>query len=58
MHKYIKQIKKNIKRSAWILEIIHTDICVPFPIAYVDCYDSFITFTDDYSCCGYIYPIK
>ena len=24
----------------------------------VDCYDSFITFTDDYSCYGYIYPIK
>ena len=23
-----------------------------------DCYDSFITFTDDYSCYGYIYPIK
>ena len=24
----------------------------------VDGYDSFITFTDDYSCYGYIYPIK
>ena len=24
----------------------------------VDGYDSFITFTDDYSCFGYIYPIK
>ena len=24
----------------------------------VDGYDSFITFTDDYSRCGYIYPIK
>ena len=24
----------------------------------MDGYDSFITFTDDYSCYGYIYPIK
>jgi hypothetical protein len=24
----------------------------------VDSFDSFITFTDDYSCYGYIYPIK
>jgi hypothetical protein len=50
--KYVKQIKKNAKRSARILEIIHTDICSPFPIASVDGYDSFITFTDDYSCYG------
>jgi hypothetical protein len=53
--KYIKQIKKNAKRSAVILEIIHTDICDTFSIASVDGYDSFITFTDDYSHYGYIY---
>jgi hypothetical protein len=56
--KYVKQIKKNVKRSAEILEIIHTNICGPFSIASVDGYDSFITFTDDYSHYGYIYPIK
>jgi hypothetical protein len=56
--KYVKQLKKNIKRSAEILEIIHTDICIPFSIASVDGYDLFITFTDDYSHYGYIYPIK
>jgi hypothetical protein len=56
--KYIKQIKKNVKRSTWILEIIHTDICGPFPVASIDDYDSFITFTNDYSCYVYIYPIK
>jgi hypothetical protein len=56
--KYVKQIKKNTKRSAWILEIIHTDIYGLFPIAFMDGYDSFITFTDDYSRYGYIYPIK
>jgi hypothetical protein len=56
--KYVKQIKKNLKRSAGILEIIHTDIYGTFSIASVDGYDSFITFMDYYSCYGYIYPIK
>jgi hypothetical protein len=52
------KLRKKSKRSAGILEIIHTDICGPFLIASVDGYDSFITFTDDYSRYGYIYPIK
>jgi hypothetical protein len=56
--KYVMQIKKNVKRSAEILEIIHTDICGPFHIASVDDYDSFITFMNDYSHYEYIYPIK
>ena len=56
--KYVKKIKKDAKRSAGILEIIHIDICGPFPMKSVDGYDSFITFTDDYSHYGYIYPIK
>jgi hypothetical protein len=56
--KYVKHIKKNVKTSAGILEIIHTDICGPFSIASVDGNDSFITFTDDYSRYEYIYPIK
>jgi hypothetical protein len=41
-----------------VLEIIHTDICGPFPIRIVDRFNSFITFTDDYSRYGYIYHIK
>jgi hypothetical protein len=56
--KYVKKIKKVAKRSARILEVIHTDICAPFPVKSVDDYDSFITFTDDYSQFGYIYLIK
>ena len=56
--KYVKKIKKDDKRSAGILQIIHTDICGPFPVKSVDGYDSFITFIDDYSRYGYIYPIK
>ena len=31
---------------------------VSFPIKSVDGYDSFMTFTDDHSHYGYIYPIK
>ena len=56
--KYVNKIKKDAKRSARILEIVHTDICGPFPMKSVDGYDSFITFIYDYSRFGYIYPIK
>jgi hypothetical protein len=44
--KYAKQVKKGeAKRSAEILEIIHTDICGLFPVKSVDGFHSFITFT-------------
>ena len=56
--KYVKKIKKDAKRSAGILKIVHIDICGPFSVKSVDGYDSFITFTDDYSRFSYIYPIK
>jgi hypothetical protein len=36
--KYIKKIKKDVKRSTLILEIIHTDIYVPFPVKSVNDY--------------------
>jgi hypothetical protein len=41
-----------------VLEIIHTDICDPFPVRTIDGFNSFIIFTYDYSCYDYIYPIK
>jgi hypothetical protein len=57
--KYTKQVKKGeAKRSAGVLEIIHTDICGSFPVKSMDGFNSFITFTDDFSRYGYIYPIK
>jgi hypothetical protein len=56
--KYVKKTKKGAERSLGVLEIIHTDICSLFPVKSVDGFDSFITFTDDYSRYGYIYPIK
>jgi hypothetical protein len=40
------------------VKIIHTDISGPFPVRTVDRFDLFITFTDDYSRYGYIYPFK
>jgi hypothetical protein len=54
----MKQIKKNSKHSMRVLEIIHTYNCGPFLVRTLDGFDSFITFTDDYSLYGYIYPIK
>jgi hypothetical protein len=57
--KYAKQVKKcETKRSAGVLEIIHIYICDPFPVKFVDDFDSFITFTDDFLRYGYIYSIK
>jgi hypothetical protein len=56
--KYVKQIKNGANRSTATLEIIHTDICGSFSVKSVDGYDSFITFTDEYSQYSYIYPIK
>jgi hypothetical protein len=55
----MKKIKKDAaKQSATVLEIIHTDICDRFNVRTVDDFDLFITFMDDYSRYGYIYPIK
>src|SRR5687767_5146924 len=57
--KFTKQIKKDVaKRSSGILEIIHTDIYGPFNVRSMDGYNYFITFTDDFSHYGYVYPIR
>jgi hypothetical protein len=57
--KYAKQVKKGeAKRSTGVLKIIHMNICDSFPVKFVDGFDSSITFTDDFSRYGYIYPIK
>jgi hypothetical protein len=57
--KYVKHIKKTeATRSSGVIEIIHSDICGPFNVKYVDGFNSFITFTDDFSHYGYIYPIR
>jgi hypothetical protein len=53
--KFVKHVKKSgATRSSGVLEIIDTDICGPFNVTTVDGFNSFITFTDDYSRYGYI----
>jgi hypothetical protein len=57
--KYVKHIKKmGATRSSCVLQIIHTDICSPFNVRYVDGFNLFITFTNDFSCYVYIYPMR
>ncbi|KAJ9557218.1 hypothetical protein OSB04_011832 [Centaurea solstitialis] len=44
-------------RATDVLELIHTDICGPFPTASWNGQQYFITFIDDYSRYGYLYLI-
>jgi hypothetical protein len=55
--KYVKHIKKSgATHSSRVLEIIHTSLCGPFNVSSVDGFNSFITFTSDFSRYGYIFP--
>jgi hypothetical protein len=57
--KYVKHIKKmGATHSSGVLKIIHNDICGLINVKSVDGFNSFITFTDDFSCYGYIYLIR
>ncbi|KAI5341456.1 hypothetical protein L3X38_020730 [Prunus dulcis] len=49
--------KKGAIKSTNLLELIHTDICGPFPTQTHDGFKYFITFTDDFSRFGYVYLI-
>ena len=60
--KCIKGKQTNVRRlgtnrSSDILELIHKDICGPFPMASWNGQQYFITFIDDFSCYGYLYLI-
>ncbi|RVW81995.1 Retrovirus-related Pol polyprotein from transposon TNT 1-94 [Vitis vinifera] len=50
--------KKNANRCSDVLELIHTDICGPFPTPSWNGQQYFITFIDDYSRYGYLYFIR
>ena len=59
---YIKRKQTNVKRidvnkSSGVLELVHIDICGPFPMASWNGQQYFITFIDDYSHYGYLYLI-
>jgi hypothetical protein len=41
-----------------VLEIIHTYICGPCNKRFINGFNSFITFMNDFSRYGYIYPIR
>eukprot|EP00253_Pinus_taeda_P012396 PITA_12396 len=56
--KQTNKCKYDAKRCNDVLELIHTDICGPFPKATRNGNRYFITFIDDYSRYGHIYLIK
>ena len=49
--------KNDANRCSDVLELIHTDICGPFPTPSWNGQQYFITFIDDYSRYGYLYLI-
>ena len=51
-----KRLKANT--TSEVLELIHTDMCGPFPKASWNGQQYFISFIDDYSRYGYLYLIK
>ncbi|CAL8167736.1 unnamed protein product [Prunus armeniaca] len=55
--KLTKTKKKCATHSSDLLEIIHTDICGPFPHQTIDGNHYFITFIDDHYRFGYLYLI-
>ena len=44
-------------RATYVLELIHTNICGPFPMVSWNGQQYFITFIDNFSCYGYLYLI-
>jgi transposase InsO family protein len=56
--KQISMRKYTTNRMTDVVELIHTDICGPFPTATRNGHVYFISFIDDYSRYGYIYLIK
>ncbi|GMI70291.1 hypothetical protein HRI_000698400 [Hibiscus trionum] len=55
--KQTKTKRLGANKSTDVLELIHTDICGPFPTASWNGQQYFITFIDDYSRYGYLYLI-
>lgn len=49
--------KSGAERAKEVLELVHTDICGPFPQASWNGQQYFITFIDDFSRYGYLYLI-
>ncbi|GJU98888.1 zinc finger, CCHC-type containing protein [Tanacetum coccineum] len=53
-----KPYSHQVKRAKDLLGLIHTDVCGPFRIVSRQGAKYFVTFTDDFSCYGYVYVLK
>nr|GEX62009.1 hypothetical protein [Tanacetum cinerariifolium] len=53
-----KPYTHQVERAKDLLGLIHTDVCGPFKIMSRQGASYFVTFTDDFSCYGYVYLLK
>nr|GEW70871.1 retrotransposon protein, putative, Ty1-copia subclass [Tanacetum cinerariifolium] len=53
-----KPYTHQMERAKDLLGLIHTDVCGPFKIMSRQGASYFVTFTDDFSCYGYVYLLK
>nr|GEZ77723.1 retrotransposon protein, putative, Ty1-copia subclass [Tanacetum cinerariifolium] len=53
-----KPYTHQVKRDKDLLGLIHTDVCGLFKIMSRQGANYFVTFTDDFSCYGYVYFLK
>ena len=53
----MRSFKAKGHRAKEVLDLVHTDLCGPISTCARGEYEYFITFIDDYSRYGYIYPI-
>ncbi|GKD13103.1 retrotransposon protein, putative, ty1-copia subclass, partial [Tanacetum coccineum] len=53
-----KHFPHQTDRATDLLGLIHTDVCGPLRHVSRQGSSYFITFTDDFSCCGYVYLLK
>ncbi|GKD28195.1 retrotransposon protein, putative, ty1-copia subclass, partial [Tanacetum coccineum] len=53
-----KPYSHQVERAKYLLGLIHTDVCGPFRTVSRQGASYFITFTDNFSCYGYVYLLK
>nr|GEX29872.1 retrovirus-related Pol polyprotein from transposon TNT 1-94 [Tanacetum cinerariifolium] len=53
-----KPFPHQVERAKELFQLINTDVCGPFRIMSGKGANYFITFTDDFSCYGYVYLLK
>ena len=50
--------KQGATRSAKVLDLVHTDVCGPFPVPSIGGSRYFVSFVDDHTRFAWIYPIR